>query len=402
MTRDSGRPAAITGIGCVTNFGCGFPCAWNGQLGSMAVTRARSVDNASGHTTLTTQAPPAGELEAWFSKLGYPRPSRATLMALLAAQEAWLMSGLSSLPASSRIGVMINRCFGEIDIQTRYYRTLRERGPVAASGLDFVQSLANTVLGRVAMELKARGPSVLVVGPSVFGLALDALRNNEADVIVAGGVDHLADYVCDLCDAAGLTPASRGRREVPSPYVDHANGLVPGDGAAFLVLERADYARARGANPIALLKGGATVMDSFQGGRGLHRTPADVVASVERALEDAGVGAGDIDFVSGAATGLDHYDDAELDAICSTFPGDVAVYSTKAVHGETWGAAGALSLASAAKVIETGLLPAFGRGRNPGAAHTAEEQYTGKPLRAGVSLSFDIPGSHSTFVVSSC
>ena len=400
------RSAAITGIGCVTNFGCGSRLAWDGELGGVPVTRPWALKGSKGFTTVTTQAPAAGELEAEFGKLEYPRPSRATLMALIAAREAWRGANFSSAPDPCRVGLMINRSFGEIEIQERYRTILRERRTRRRLAvLEFVRSLANTVLGRVAIELKARGPSLLSVGPAVFGLALDALRLGEADVIVAGGVDHLSDLVCELCDAASFSAPSHGCAETPSPYGRNFSGLMPGDGAAFLVLERVEYARARGVRPIALLDGSATVMDHFAGAYGLRRSLADVRASIQLALDDAETDAGEIGLVSGAATGLRFYDEVELEAIQTSFDDRALVFSTKGVHGETWGAAGALALAAAGKAVETGLVPLNSTGGcyGPNTRVSANLPCSARvSTRVGIGLSFDLPGSNSAFVVSSC
>ncbi|HYL34625.1 MAG TPA: beta-ketoacyl synthase N-terminal-like domain-containing protein [Bryobacteraceae bacterium] len=386
---------AITGIGAVTNFGCGFPVAWSSQLsGAAPVTRPRASQGSNQHMTFTTQAPAAADLEPEFGKLEYPRPSRSSLMALIAAREAWRMANFSSAPNSSRVGVLISRCFGELDIQERYYRTLRQRGPGAVSGLEFVQSLANTVLGRVAMDLGARGPSLLSVGPPVFGLALDALRRHEADVIVAGGVDHLSDFVCDLCNAADLSGQGR---EGEFFECGTSTRFIPGDGAAFLILERYEYTRERGAHPIAFLRGSATVMDRLHGARGIERSCEDIAASVQFALKDAGTDPGDIAFVSRASAGLPRYDEVELEAIRSSVNPHAFVFSTKAAHGETWGASGALALASAATAIEKGLVPP-----QTSIQSDRRARIVAGPPRCGISLSFDLPGSNSAFVVSSC
>lgn len=384
--------AVITGIGSVTNFGRGYAAAWDGQLRGVAVTRSRTAQyDVAGHTTKTTQAPPAKDLEGGLRKLEYPRPSRSTLMALIAAREAWSMADIAE-PNPQRTGLMMSRCFGELDIQEHYYRILQTKGPGAVSGLEFVQSLANTVLGRVALELRARGPSVMVVGPPVFGLALDALRADEADVIVVGGMDQLSDYICDLCDAQAITPASRGYPEQPAPYSHPSGGLVPGDGAAFLVLERESYARARGAHPIATLKGSATVMDPHCTD-GIRRSSAAVGAAIELALNDAEVDGKKIGLVSGAATGLSGYDDVEMEAIATKIGSAAITFSTKQAHGETWGAAGAISLASAAQALWTGLVPA-----QPGSSSATS---TKPGVEVVLSLSFDVPGSISAHVVGS-
>jgi 3-oxoacyl-[acyl-carrier-protein] synthase II len=393
------KSAAITGIGAVTNCGVGFSCAWEEQmLGGPSVSNGPMRPLRQ----LTAQAPSSKELELEFARLEFPRPSRSTMMALLAAREAWNMAAFATAPRADRVGLMISRSFGEYDIQHNYYDTLRQRGPGSVSGLEFVRSLSNTLLGRVAMDLQARGPSLLQFGPPVFCTALDSLRRDEADVIVAGGVDVLSDFVCDILESAGLTLSVRQAANASRSSGD-APGILPAEGAAFIVLEQPRHALARGARPIAYLLGGAITSEQGDRRSPLERTTESISLSIRRAIEDSSASAASVKLVSSASTGLerrdDDKDDVESDAIQQTLSRNRYVFSTKSTHGETWGASGALALASAASAIATGYVPGTSASPPDRLLQLRDTNGGQDCFPLALSLSFDLPGLNSAFVI---
>src|SRR5207249_4507459 len=93
-----------------------------------------------------------------------------------------------------RAGCAMSRNFGQHDVVAQYNRVLWENGPASVSGLQFVQTIGNTVLGKVSLDLHLRGPSILNFGAPILGLALDTLRDDDADIMLVGGVDELSLY----------------------------------------------------------------------------------------------------------------------------------------------------------------------------------------------------------------
>jgi 3-oxoacyl-[acyl-carrier-protein] synthase II len=358
--------ACITGVGCVTNAGFGFAPAWRNVCTAERVVRSHPGDGEGSPARTTTMAPPTEELMERRPATGYPRPLRATLLAAIAAGEAWAAAGPPQADPD-RAGLLVSRCFPEHDVAADYYRTLHARGPGAVSGLQFVQALANTLVGYVALDMKLRGPCFLQYGSPALGHALDALREGQADVIVAGGVDQLSDFALSLCASSGFLDGST---------------WLPGDGAAFLVLERHEFAAARYAPVFASLQGAATVTDRAGP---LSRTPEDITICIERALDDAQVSPSDVALVSGAAGGLVDGREVEAEALRCVLSHEPPVLRTKEIFGETWGAGGVLATAAAAAALAEGVAPS-----------------AGTTLRGTVALviSFDLPGQTSAFVVS--
>jgi 3-oxoacyl-(acyl-carrier-protein) synthase len=352
------RAAAITGAGCVTGFGVGVEPMWRALLNGQRALRERGVQPLNGvRTRMTAQAPSLEELQDFVSVSGFTRLPRTTLLAKVAAEQALAMAGLTNGFDRDRIGFMINRHFGQHDVTDEYQQTLWDKGPGAVSGLQFVQSISNAVLGRIAIDLQLRGPSILSFGPLSLEHALDVLRNEQADAVLIGGVDEASELVFLLCDSCGISPASQGQPEEVRPYDLHRSGLIPGDGAIFLVLEQPTHAAARGATSLGYLRGCASVSDRASLSNQATRHKGDVVASINRALQDAELLAADLGFVSGAAAGLRQFDEVEAQAIADVVPGKVPVTSIKGALGETWAAAGGLSLLTALLALRDGKLP---------------------------------------------
>lgn len=395
--------AAITGAGCVTGFGVGVEPMWNALLKGERAFRERACQPMDGVCThLTAQAPPVSELQNFVSVAGFARPPRTTLLAKLAAEQALAMAGLTNGFDRDRIGLMINRHFGQHNTTDEYQQTLWDKGPGAVSGLQFVQSISNSVLGRIAIDLQLRGPSILNFGPLPMEHALDVLRNDQADAVLIGGFDEASDLVFLLCDSCGITPASQAQPQEVRPYDQHRSGLIPGDGAIFLVLEQPGHAAARGAIPLGHLRGCASTSDRNGLSNQATRHKDDVVASIMKAHQNAGVSAEDLGFVSGAASGLRQFDEVEAQSIAEVLPDGVFITSIKGAVGETWGAAGGLSLLTAVLALRDGKLPAT--------AGTVEVDHAcpgriviGQAIdvagEAALALSFDMTGQNCAYVI---
>lgn len=312
--------AAITGIGCVSGAGVGVAAAHAVLAGSQPV-------------PVSAFAPPANMLEPLIPGLGFPRPARTSLMSLLAAREAWEQCALPETRVSERMGLVMNRNHGQHQIVERYLTKLWDSGPASVSGLQFVQTIANTALGFLAMQFQLRGPSELYFGPSSLGLALDWVRDESVDAVVCGGFDECSDFLLATCAAWGLECQASFR---------------PGDAAAFAVLEREETAMARGQEILGFLSGYASFYDRIGRKRTVIRNAADMTCVIETALRDANLAPTSVDLIiANAGAGLAQTDEAETEAISQVFSNLPPILTPKSVFGETWGAAGHMGLVSA-------------------------------------------------------
>jgi 3-oxoacyl-[acyl-carrier-protein] synthase II len=196
-----------------------------------------------------------------------------------------------------------------------------------------------------------------------LGEALGAIRAGDIDAAIAGGIEiplsPLAFGAFDIIRAL-----SSGSNDQPGracrPFDAHRDGFVMGEGGTLMVLEAEDVARARGAEPYAELMGYAATSDAFH----MVQPRADgreAARAATEALEDAGVGADEVDWVSAHASSTPLGDIAESRAIALALgdrAADVPVSGTKALYGHPLGASGAIEAAIGALAIRDGWVPA--------------------------------------------
>jgi 3-oxoacyl-[acyl-carrier-protein] synthase II len=362
-------PAAITGLGAVSGFGLGKAPLWNALLAGRTAIRAFDRFDAAAYRTrlaaavASVELPPAG-----------PRRERLTLcdrFALAATREALVEAGLpqrlDQLPEPARVGVYFGSSTGGMLEAEEYFAGAVGAGPARRRGrLGLLTAqMPGCPAEAVARRHGVRGP-VLTVSSAcssatlALGLALDALRSGEIDLALAGG----ADSFCRLT-FAGFN-SLRAVDSLPCrPFRLERQGMSLGEGAAVLVLERADDARRRGATPIAALAGAGASCDAHHM-TAPEPTGAGIRAAVEAALDDAGLDAGAIDFLNAHGTGTPHNDAAEARMIAALFGARAAavpVTSTKGAVGHYLGAAGAVeALATVLCLAEARVHPTPGGG----------------------------------------
>lgn len=194
----------------------------------------------------------------------------------------------------------------------------------------------------VAAALGIKGPVLTVStacasSTNALGLGRDLLDQDLADVVLAGGADVLCPEIFAGFHALGLLSAQKC-----SPFSEGV-GTTLGEGAGFLVLERAQEAQARGAPFIACLSGYAISGDGFHA-TSPEPSGAGVARALRGTLEDAGLNAADVGYVNAHGTGTAANDPAEWKALSQVFGPAIPVSSTKSYLGHAQGAAGVLEL----------------------------------------------------------
>jgi acyl transferase domain-containing protein/3-hydroxymyristoyl/3-hydroxydecanoyl-(acyl carrier protein) dehydratase len=279
-------------------------------------------------------------------------------------------------------------------------------------------ALGGIVASRVAREFRVGGPSFVVSGEEASGLralevATRALQAREIDVALVGAVDLAGDPRA-VIGADAHRPWSRSGRA--RPFDAGADGPVPGEGAAALVLERLDDALGAGRRVRAVVRGlGAA------GGAGAAAVSSEVVAAaMSRALDDAGVAASSIGLLVGGAAGAPAEDAAEAEALAEVHSSAEArralcVASAHADVGHSGAASGLASLVKAVHCLESEVLPALrglehpraelaGPGRELLAPRRTQPWLRDRqdgPRRAGVT-SFGVDGSCVHVVLEAC
>ena len=293
------------------------------------------------------------------------------LYAAVAALRALEDAGLSrDAVARPEVGVVLGNDSVAEGTRRAVDETRAEHGTRTLGSSAVIHAMTSSPSINLSVMLGTRGAAWTVAGACAAGAhavgqSAMLLAHAQQDVILAGGTQEINWAGSCAFDGLGAFSASQGDpAEASRPFCVDRDGLVPSGGAAVLVLERASHARARGARIRAELLGYAFSSD------GHHVTIPDGIGAARCmccALEIAGLGPADIDYVSAHATGTPVGDEVEARAIREVF-GDSqpAVSSTKGMTGHECWMAGASELVYALVMAEQGFIAKNRNLREPG------------------------------------
>ncbi|GFN01625.1 hypothetical protein Smic_01810 [Streptomyces microflavus] len=236
-------------------------------------------------------------------------------------------------------------------------------GPEAVSPLLVPMMIPNAAAGEVAIALKAGGPSLAPAtacasGATAVAVARDLLLGGSCDVVVAGGAESVLTplVVTAFARMGALSTRTADPAGASRPFAADRDGFVIGEGAAMLVLEREETARARGGRARALLTGAGSSTDAHHptapapDGRGAQR-------AVQSALDQAGWVPVDVDHINAHGTSTPLNDAMETTLISRLFPHRPSVTAPKGVIGHTLAAAGAIEAVATVLTLERSLVP---------------------------------------------
>ena len=289
------------------------------------------------------------------------RSDRYTHLAVAAAVKAAKEAGVPDGVDPARLGVLVGTGVGGLLTIEEQCRNFFEGGERAVSPHFVPMMMPNAAAGVIAMRLGAHGPgfsvsSACATGGHAIGEALRMITRGEADVVVAGGTEAA---LTGVCLAAFRRMGALSREGISRPFDARRDGFVMGEGAAVLVLERAEHAKARGATIYGRIAGYGASNDAF------HITQPDSEGRGARAamiatLADAGATPADVGYVNAHGTGTPFNDKIETAAIKSVFNGantPPPVSSTKSAIGHLLGAAGAVEAIVCLEAVRRGVLP---------------------------------------------
>ena len=413
------KKVVITGLGMVTPVGNGKVATWSAlKAGTCGIGRITKFDPSR----CTCQV--AGELknfDAYLAETGYVDKKAArhmdpfSIYAVTAAVEAWKDAGFTeeNRPDMDRVGTIIGNGIGGMQTTGEAWKTLFDRGPDRLSPLAIPELIANEGAGNVSMALGAKGPAQVVVtacasSTDALGVALDMIRAGRADMIVAGGTEAtiLEFAVGGFMKMRALATQFNDRPEKASrPFNLDRNGFVMGEGAAMMILETEEHARARGAKIYCELAGYGATSDAY------HITAPDpsgagAVKAIRIALKDAGVDdLSTVDYINAHGTSTHLNDVMETKAFKEVFGEEQAkrikISSTKSMTGHLLGATGALEAAVCAMAIDDGFIPPTINYENPDPE--CDLDYTpnvgvAKPIRVAMSTSLGFGGHNGVLV----
>ena len=362
----------ITGIGVITPIGTGLDAFRVGlRAGRSPVKRIDRFDPSPFRSQVAAQVDDFDPL-SWMPPKTARQLDRFSQFALvagrLALDDAGMTPGTDGAAAPERIGIYLGSALGGIAYAEEQHTRYLERGI-----RQVAPNLALAVFGGAApanlgIALDVRGPILSTAnscasGGVALGEALGDLREGRVDAAIAGGCEiplsPLAFGAFDIIRAL-----SAGHNDDPGgaarPFDAARDGFVMGEGAALLVLEAAEVAERRGATPYAELLGYGATSDAHH----MVQPRADgreAARAATIALDDAGVEAGEIDYVNAHASSTPLGDIAEARAIALALgerAATVPVSGTKALYGHPLGASGAIEAAICALTIRDGWAPA--------------------------------------------
>ena len=369
------KKVVITGIGMLCANGNGKDAAWaNIKAGKPGIGRITAFDPSR----CTCQV--AGEVKDFetyaiggglLDKRAARHMARFSQFAVAAAVEAWKDAGYTSeqKPDMDRVGVMMGVGIGGLEVTGENYKALFDKGPDRLSPLAVPELIPNEAAGNISIALGTKGPAQVVAtacasSTDALGFALDMIRAGRADVMVAGGSEAvITEFTVGgfmkmraLSTQFNATPEKASR-----PFNADRDGFVMGEGAAVMILESEEHAKARGAKVYAELAGYGATSDAY------HITAPDpsglgAVKAIEIALKDAGVtDKSTVDYINAHGTSTHLNDQMETKAFKQVFGEEGAkkinISSTKSMHGHLLGGAGALEAAITALAIQEGFVP---------------------------------------------
>jgi 3-oxoacyl-[acyl-carrier-protein] synthase II len=375
--RHSGTPrVVISGVGVVSPFGVGRERFWECARRGCSATRAITEFDADQFACRVAAPVPGVGLDDVPRMEGDDardpeyradpkRYSRAALIAVAAAREAWIDAGLGI--GEPGAGVVIGSGGGGIDVGERqYYDFFVEHGrKVTPYAIPI--SIVGMMSSEISISLRLRGIShVLSCGctssTDAIGYGAALIRSGEADVLLSGGADACVTPGM-IYGFSRMRVVSTGFNDTPAlasrPFDRARDGFVLGEGAWMVVLEREDRARARGATLYAAVDSYASTCDAF------HRVQMapggeEIVRAMSLALERSGRRAEDIGYVSYHGTSTVLNDAVESRSVRQVFGAHaerLAGSSVKSMIGHPQGASGAAGIVAAALAIQRGFLP---------------------------------------------
>jgi 3-oxoacyl-[acyl-carrier-protein] synthase II len=413
------RRVVVTGLGMLSPLACGVEETWTkliaGQSGAGTI---KHFDASALPCQIACEIPLEGEgafiADDWVAAKDRRKIDRFITYALVAAEQAIRDAGWTdaSEEEKERTGVMIGSGIGGIETIAETAITLKERGPRRVSPFFIPSALINLCSGQVSIKHGFKGPNHAVVtacstGAHAIGDASRLIMYGDADVMVAGGAES---PVCEI-SVAGFSACkalSTGYNDAPQtasrPYDKGRDGFVMGEGAGVVVLEEYEHAKARGAKIYGEVLGYGLSGDAYHitspapDGDGGYR-------SMSAALKNAGISAGDIDYVNAHGTSTPLGDEIELRAVTKLLDGHedgVTMSSTKSATGHLLGAAGAIEAIFCILAMRDGIAPPTLNLNDP----SVETKLDLAPLKAverdikyALSNSFGFGGTNASLIM---
>jgi 3-oxoacyl-[acyl-carrier-protein] synthase II len=360
----SDRDVVVTGLGATTPLGGDVASTWEALLAGRSGI-SRLTDDWAKDFPAQLVAALASDPATQIDRVRARRLDRSQQVAVIAAEEAWAASGAAEAGVpSERIAVVFGTGIGGALTLLGQDDVLEAKGPKRVSPFTIPMLMPNGPAAAVGLAVGARGGvhapvSACASGAEAIRWGLDLLRFDRADIVIVGGTEACV-HPLPMAGFAAMRAMST-RNDEPErasrPFDKGRDGFVLGEGAAALVLERADSATARGARVHARLAGAGATADGYDL-VAPHPEGEGAARAIGAALRDAGLSPTDIGHVNAHATSTPVGDTAEAAAIRSAVGEHAMVSATKSQTGHLLGAAGALESVFTILALREQVVPA--------------------------------------------
>ncbi len=345
------RTVVVTGLGATTPLGGDVPSTWEALLAGRSGVRTIEADWVAKYELPVTFA---GQLavpaESVLAKQESRRMDPSTQVAIIATREAWADAGSPDVPGE-RKGAVISTGIGGVWTQLTAWDTVRDKGARRVLPLSVPMLMPNAAVAHVSIEIGAKAGAHATVsacasGAEAVGYGTEMIRSGRADVVVAGGTEACihALPIATFAKMQALSTRNDDPEGASRPYDVTRDGFVMGEGAAVVVLEDEEHAKARGARIYARVGGVGLSADAYDVAPP-DPTGAGQEMAMRFALQDADVTGRDIVHVNAHATSTPVGDGVEAKAIRRMLGGEADhayVSATKSMTGHLLGGAGAL------------------------------------------------------------
>lgn len=359
------RRVVVTGMGAITPIGLNIEEFWSGiKAGKIGFGEITHFDTTDYKCKLAAEVK-GFDAKEFMDFRSAKRMEPFSQYAVAASKEAIEDAGLDMEKEDPyRVGCAIGSGIGSLQAIEREYKKLLEKGPSRVNPLLVPMMISNMAAGNVSIQFGLKGKSLNVVtacatGTNSIGEAFRSIQCGEADVMVSGGTEGAVTPI----GIAGFTALTALSTETDPtkcslPFDKNRSGFVMGEGAAVVVLEELEHAKARGAKIYAEVVGYGCTSDAY------HITSPEedgsgAAKAMEYAVCDAGIAKEEITYINAHGTGTHHNDLFETRAIKKTFgehAKNIHINSTKSMVGHLLGAAGALEFVTCVKELEEGYI----------------------------------------------
>ena len=360
------RRVVVTGLGVVSPVGSSMETAWNNLVsGYNGIGPITYFDTTNYKAKLGAQVQGFDPMQ-YMDRSETLRSDKFAQYAMGAAVQAVEESGVIGTLPPERVAVYFGSGIGGLNTVSAEISKLESRGPHRVSPLCVPMMIANMAAGMIAIRYNCQGAALPAVtacasGSNAIGEALRVIRHGYADAVITGGAEA---SIVPVGIAGFINMKALSVAEDPNaaslPFDARRGGFVIGEGAAALVLEEYEHAKARGAKIYGELCGYGSTCDAYHI-TAPHPEALGGARAMEQALTEAGYNGTESVYINAHGTGTPLNDVGETKAIKKAMGEEQArkalISSTKSMTGHMLGAAGAIEAIVCLKTLETGVVP---------------------------------------------